>query len=108
MNYQGNLEHRKKMKSPETKFKVMEDCDLSNRELKISCEETQQYTRNRKADQWAQEQNEYVTKEIKTIKKKTNSGAEKLLNEMRNEVESTENRASRWRKEVGNLKTEMT
>ena len=74
------------MKSPETKLKVMEDCDLNGREYKIPFLKLNRiqkisvkpFTELRKN---INEQKESFTKGIKTIKKKElgrYSGAEEL------------------------------
>lgn len=104
MNNQGNKEVQKENeKSPESKLKDIEDCDLNDRELKIAVlkklNEMQEYFNRQFNDLKNRiiEQYEYLFKEIETIKKNQIEILElnNSIKEMKDEPESLRNRAER-------------
>ena len=114
-NSHGNtISQKEKNSSPETKLKVMEDCDLTDREFKISVMKKFSVLQENSERQFnelrnkSNEPKEYFTKEIETLKRNQVEILElhNSIHETKNTLQSTGNRVDQMKERISKLKTE--
>ena len=106
----GNMTSQKENKnSPETKQKVIRDCDLTDKEFKIAVMKKLKELQERQFSEVRSkinEQKEYITKENENLKKNQTEiqGPKDSINGMKNALESIENTADQTEKGISDLK----
>ena len=114
-NHSNIVPQKENDNSPETKLKVMEYYDLTDREFKKAVMKKHNELQASSERQFSElrnkmkEQKEYFTKETETLKKNQTEIMElkKSINKMENTMKSTGNRADHMEERISVSKTEI-